>query len=380
VKNLSASGGADTNPVMNTDVNRSRMPRWRTLVVLCVGLIIVVGGVMVLAVLKRSEQSLELSHAGEELGSQRLGGSEYVTGAPFSRKRPLSGPDAGQATGETRSAFIGPNGRTLTPDRVLVFSQERAMQHVKYLASTIGPRPAGTSAERRAAQYVEEVFRKQGYQCYVQEFPIWDDLVSANVIAENSQSDDVIVAGAHIDSVAGAPGANDNASGVAVLLELARHFAGVHGHRALRFVAFGAEEGQYRQGRSVPGTGRSGSWHYVKSLDSDELPMIELMMNFDMVGAGTQLDIGDLSPHGQTPALTCLSIADRLGVEAVFDQFGGKSDYRPFHDLGVPIIAFAWGTHPSHHTPQDTIDIIDPAKMEGAFRVAVRYIEAMVFD
>jgi len=143
----------------------------------------------------------------------------------------------------------------------------------------------------------------------------------------------------------------------------------------VRMVFFCAEEGQYRAGRSVSGTGRRGSAVYVKSLGTSERSRLLAMVNMDMVGAGpTKLDIGDMSDSGQAPAKRCLSIARNLRVPYEFDQFGGKSDYRPFHDAGLPIIALAWGDDPSHHTPADKVSIIDPDKLQQTLDVVAGYI------
>jgi aminopeptidase YwaD len=207
--------------------------------------------------------------------------------------------------------------------------------------------------------------------------PIWDGLTSRNVIGEYGAGD-VIVIGAHVDTVATSPGANDNASGVATLIELARYFAGVETGCCLRFIAFGAEEGQYRGGRSVKGTGRAGSWHYAKSLDEQELGRIKLMVNLDMIGAGPRLEIGDLTDGGGEPARACTRIGRDLNIYCRLSKFGGKADYRPFSDMGRPVVAFAWGTHHTWHKPTDTAAIIDTNRMSSVFWIVVQYLEKHV--
>ena len=105
------------------------------------------------------------------------------------------------------------------------FHADRAMRHVRRLAGRIGVRLRATRGERRGASYVAKKLRAYGYRVRVPTFSV-DGRTSRNVVARWPGSRRrAIVIGAHIDSVRGSPGANDNASGVAVMLELARVFA-----------------------------------------------------------------------------------------------------------------------------------------------------------
>ncbi|MAG37657.1 MAG: aminopeptidase [Dehalococcoidia bacterium] len=117
--------------------------------------------------------------------------------------------------------------------------------HVSALASEIGERNLHNLANLRAAErYIAEMFRRAGYDPAVQEFPVWGE-TARNIeveIAGTEVPDEIVVVGGHYDSVAGSPGANDNASGTAAVLELARLFAGHRPVRTVRFVAFVNEE------------------------------------------------------------------------------------------------------------------------------------------
>ena len=101
-------------------------------------------------------------------------------------------------------------------------------------------------------------------------------LPTANVIAERTgaNDDNVVMAGAHLDSVLAGPGINDNGSGSAVLLEIAQQLAHVKLQNTVRLAWWTAEE-----------SGLVGSTHYVNSLSEEELGRIALYMNFDMVGS-----------------------------------------------------------------------------------------------
>src|SRR5688500_8201985 len=122
------------------------------------------------------------------------------------------------------------------------FSRSLAMDHVRKLAGDIGVRVRASQGEIAGARYIARTFRDLGYRVSVQEFSV-DDARSRNVIAWWPGARRYpIVLGAHMDTVPGSPGANDNASGVAVLLEMARLVRGTSHSGFLRFVAFSSEE------------------------------------------------------------------------------------------------------------------------------------------
>jgi hypothetical protein len=101
-----------------------------------------------------------------------------------------------------------------------------ALKHIEALSEGIGPRQAGTTDESKAAQYIEAALKELGYQTSLQPFtfPGADGTTqySTNVIAVKAgQSTKVLIVGAHYDSIPAGKGADDNASGVAVMLEAA---------------------------------------------------------------------------------------------------------------------------------------------------------------
>src|SRR5688500_18924418 len=112
--------------------------------------------------------------------------------------------------------------RVARSSSVAQFSRTQAMKHVWRLSNRLGVRVRGTEGERRGARYIQGRFEELGYETEVQTFSV-DDRTSRNVIAWRS---DVIahpfVVGGHMDTVARSPGANDNASGTAIVLEMAR--------------------------------------------------------------------------------------------------------------------------------------------------------------
>ena len=149
-------------------------------------------------------------------------------------------------------APLGPHERAL----------EAALRRdVQLLAGDIGARstarPAGLA---EAASALEHALAQAGYEVKRQRFAV-DDLPCDNLEAEipgAAQKDEIVVVGAHYDTVRVTPGADDNASGVAALLALARAFAGAHPARTVRFVAFTNEEPPFFQ------TPRMGSVVYAR--------------------------------------------------------------------------------------------------------------------
>ncbi len=139
-------------------------------------------------------------------------------------------------------------GRSSTGPLPPLSPQERALaseleQDVREIAGRIGERSIRRpKALAEAAEYVEACLRETGLR--VRRLPV-PALPADNVEAELAGSDPeagIVVVGAHYDSVEGCPGANDNGTGVAAMLALARRFAKTRPARTLRFVAFSGEE------------------------------------------------------------------------------------------------------------------------------------------
>jgi len=122
---------------------------------------------------------------------------------------------------------------------------QRLRRHVEVLASEIGERNMQHYRElQQAATYISSELRAEGYPVREEAYRIADREI-VNVEAELKGAvhpEEIVVVGAHYDSVTGAPGANDNASGVAALLELARLLRGAKPARTVRLVAFANEE------------------------------------------------------------------------------------------------------------------------------------------
>ena len=160
-----------------------------------------------------------------------------------------------------------------------------------------------------------------------------------NVIAESRSGDpdNVVMVGAHLDSVQRGPGINDNGSGSAAILETALQMAKVKPRNKLRFAWWGAEE-----------SGLVGSTAYVAGLSEAERARIALYLNFDMVGSPNHVffiyDGDDSDGVGAGPGPGGSAEIEKA-FEAFYTQrglpfkgtdFTGRSDYGPFIEVGIP--------------------------------------------
>ena len=138
----------------------------------------------------------------------------------------------------------------------------RLRHHVDTLAGTIGERNIWTySSLNRAADYIEQQFASSGYAPARQTYDV-SRLPVSNIevtLEGTSRPDEILVVGAHYDTVGGCPGANDNATGVSAVLDLARRFAGRAQPRTVRFVTFVNEEPPFFQ------TPQMGSYVYARA-------------------------------------------------------------------------------------------------------------------
>jgi len=258
---------------------------------------------------------------------------------------------SGDLTREAADLVLAPAGRTLA-------DTTRAM------SATRGPASFATGTGARLR--VEKVL---------------DEVRAANVIGVLPGTDpalaaEAVVIGAHYDHLGRAdgvvyPGADDNASGTAVVLGLARAFAAAGGtDRTLIFALFGAEE-----------LGLIGSRHYV-SRPALPLERTVAMVNFDMVGRlqGRVLSIGG----GDSGSRFRTLVSDAAQPEGVALEINGSpygpSDHSRFYAAGVPVLFFYTGGHSDYHKPSDTADKLDAAGMARVAAVGARVVDRLASD
>ena len=162
---------------------------------------------------------------------------------------------------------------------------------------------------------------------------------TVNVIADSprGRDDRVVVVGAHLDSVPEGPGINDNGSGSAAILEIARQISKleIEPYNKLRFAWWGAEE-----------SGLLGSQYYIDNLGIQDLANIAMNLNFDMVGSPNYVSFvydgdGSASPPAgplgsELIEAVFLDYFDNQGLPTEPTAFDGRSDYGPFIQVGIP--------------------------------------------
>ncbi len=191
---------------------------------------------------------------------------------------------------------------------------------------------------------------------------------SRNVVAElpgDADSDRVLIIGAHYDTTPRTQGANDNGSGVAGLLTVAREMAdGPPLPFELRFVLFGAEE-----------VGLFGSNHHVGNLEQDEIDSIVAMINIDVPGSGQSLEaIGDT-----TLAAEAVRYGREHGIPIRREQSldGASSDHAPFREAGVPVLFVLADDLSRINSPRDNIEFVNPNRIGEAVAVVLNAIDEL---
>lgn len=264
------------------------------------------------------------------------------------------------------------------------FSGDSVYAHIRHLCEGIGPRPMGSAQEQEALVWVADKFRSYGADsAWVMpltrvagdKFPL-NTTSGIAVGLFRGISDTCLVVGGHADSAPNrSPGANDNASGTATAIELARLWSGRPRHYTLIFLSFGGEE-----------KGLYGSQYFVDHFSG--LDRIGLMISADMTGGSGPIYTLIENRKAQAPRWLlrdALRINRELGVSPLlypvhFSTFnsltgGAGSDHDPFLAAGIPAIDFTTGLNTSPiHTALDSPGNLDRAQLEQCGR----FIDALL--
>lgn len=265
---------------------------------------------------------------------------------------------------------------------------QRLSTHVKYLSVTVGERNIPRIGSLRAtAQHLRTTLEEAGFSAREQTYSVEGHELS-NIEADlpgGENTTGLIIVGAHYDSVAGTVGANDNATGVAALLELARLLRASKLRKTVRFVLFVNEEPPYFQTDSM------GSLVYAHQLRHDRVP-VSAMISLETIGfysdkPGSQKyppllslfypsrgDFIGFVGNAESRGLLRQSIRSfreaasfpSEGIAAPSDWPGvGWSDHWSFWQENYPAIMItdtAVFRYPYYHTPRDTFEKIDYEK------------------
>ncbi|GAA4128432.1 M28 family metallopeptidase [Actinomadura keratinilytica] len=238
------------------------------------------------------------------------------------------------------AAPAAPASAAAAPDISLTNVKAHLAQLQSIASGNGGNRAHGSAGYRASLDYVKAQLDAVGYQTRIQPFT-YGGATGYNLIADwpGGDTGEVLMAGAHLDSVTAGPGINDNGSGAAGVLEAALTVArtGYRPSRHLRFGWWGAEE-----------RGLVGSRYYVNSLTAAERTAIKGYLNYDMIGspnAGYFVYDGDNSDGvGSGPGPAGSAEIERviqsyfagIGVATRGTDFDGRSDYGPFIQVGIP--------------------------------------------
>ncbi|MCW2832867.1 MAG: Zn-dependent exopeptidase [Nocardioides sp.] len=256
-----------------------------------------------------------------------------------------------------------------------------ALAAVRHLAGTIGPREASGPAYERAAGWVGRRFERLGLTVQHQRVDVpagtsWGVAVpagrSVNVIAVPPgfvADQPHLVVGAHLDTVPQAPGAEDNASGIGVMLAVAEATALRRTRLPVVFVAFGAEEPR----GETDADHHYGSRTYVRSLPAGERAAIKGMLSLDRVGVGGVVSVGSARDGLDRAADQVEQAAEAAGVPFVRED-NRSSDHWQFVLAGMPGVRLGSTPYAGYHSPQDVPEVIEPDQLERTGRLVLAWL------
>ncbi|PLX42447.1 MAG: hypothetical protein C0609_09430, partial [Deltaproteobacteria bacterium] len=275
-----------------------------------------------------------------------------------------------------------------------LFSSKRMRESVELLSSpTFEGRGFGSEGLARASEYLAGQFKDAGLEPagddgFLQEFTesgaegkkgAIKNVLGVIKGKDPKLKDEYVVVGAHYDHLGYGwpdvrsgnegrlhPGADDNASGVAVLLELARYFTEAGSDRSILFAAFGGEE-----------IDRAGSKYMLREGGFAGGKGIYAMVNVDTVGHlgdGKLLILGAGSAREWVHIFMGAGFVTGVSVESVSKDFG-SSDQASFNAVGVPAVQLFTGANGDYHSVGDTADKLDYDGMVGVAQVAKEAVE-----
>ena len=260
-----------------------------------------------------------------------------------------------------------------------------ALRDIVHLASEIGPREATSDNYAEAAAFVQALFERLGYDVRRTKVPVpsgtsWGTPVrrgtSLNVIAEPKGFDPKephVVIGAHLDTVPVAPGAEDNASGIAVLLQLAAMVSQQPAALPVQFIAFGAEEPR----GSGDGLHHFGSRQHVADLSRSERRAVEAMVSLDRVGVRA----------GYVPICTATErgtrLQDAMRAAARRDDIATRactnytSDHWSYAKAGVPAVRVGSIPYAGYHSRGDVPSVVDRRQLDRVGRTVWAWLRTL---
>lgn len=265
------------------------------------------------------------------------------------------------------------------PPGPATFQGDLAYDHV-LAQMAFGPRITGTAEHTAAGDYIVAELQALGWEVEIQPF-VYQNTPARNFIARaNVGRGPVVIVGAHydtrrradqdaVDPTAPVPGANDGASGVAILLELARSLALESIPHEIWLTFFDAED-----------NGNLDGWDWIagSSYMADHLTVTPAaMLLVDMVGDADQQIYFDHNSHAELSAEVWRTAA-QLGYDEHFlpvARYAMLDDHTPFARRGIPSIDIIDFDYPYWHTTADTADKVSAASLERVGRTLETFLE-----
>ena len=286
----------------------------------------------------------------------------------------------GASAGSSPSATSGSSTGATPSSSPKAFDTAGAKETVRYLAEEIGPREATGAAYQRALSWLEDRFTAAGYEVTRQRLQVpagvsWGVPVRAgttwNLIATRPGFDPAaphVIVGAHLDTVPQAPGAEDNASGIAVLLGTAETLQG--NKLPTMFIAFGAEEPR------GDGDNRHhyGSRAYVASMSTAQRSAMRGMVSLDRVGVGSVVPVCAAQDDQVSVQRALRAAAARVRVPTR-GCTNRSSDHWSFVRAGLPGARLGSTPYAAYHSSRDLPAVVQAAQLERMGKVLASWLK-----
>lgn len=279
-----------------------------------------------------------------------------------------------------------PRTPSADPTQPPAFDPDAALRDIEGLAGEIGPREATSRSFRAAAALVRERFEGLGFSVRSEEVEVpagssWGTPVRAgtsrNVVADPAGFDPAqphVVVVAHLDTIAVAPGAEDNASGVSVLMELARLASQQPPALPVRFVAFGAEEPR------GPGDAlhHFGSQQHVGELSRAERRAIVAVVALDRVGVrASAVPVCSARAGGDDLRGEVRAAAREADVPTRSCSGNTTSDHWSYAKAGIPAVRIGSVPYAAYHSARDTPEVIDRRQVDRVGRLMWAWLQSV---
>lgn len=264
------------------------------------------------------------------------------------------------------NSFLNNKKQSTISNTVIEESNKQLMMNtITTLAAS--SRSVGSKDEKKACDYIKNKLESYGYKTQLQTFSIPSDHSESGEIKFNSSQNlistkkskvnynkGIIIICAHYDCNKDSIGANDNASGVSVVMETARLLKNISSDYELKFIFFGGEE-----------LGGLGSRYYIKNLSSNDKKNIKAVINIDSIAQkdGSKPSIFTINGEKNHATMLLKNIPEYMTVQKAVKEF---SDYTIFDEAGIPSLCIGqvYDKNLKINNSQDTVSIIDESKLK----------------